>query len=231
MNKKFVETYQIPQRRLPMEIMAQNIDGTSNKGGIIDSEVQVSFEIGSKTMEESFLVTDLGKQDAILGYPWLEKHNPEINWQNQVVDLGSMDKVPTAMKLAQEQYQKEQKQPTSLPAYVQDFTSVFSDEEAKRFPPSRSYDHEIKLKEGFVPKISKVYRLSPQEDKQLDEFIDENLAKGFIEPSESDQAAAVFFVGKKDGTGRLCQDYRYLNEGTIKDAYPIPRIDELMDKI
>jgi hypothetical protein len=48
---------------------------------------------------------------------------------------------------------------------------------------------------------------------------------------ELDQAAAVFFVGKKDGTGRLCQDYRYLNEGTIKDAYPLSRIDELMDKI
>lgn len=56
----------------------------------------------------------------------------------------------------------------------------------------------------------------------LDKFIDEMLAKGFIEPSTSDQAAAVFFVGKKDGDGHLCQDYRYLNEWTVKNAYPLP---------
>lgn len=63
----------------------------------------------------------------------------------------------------------------------------------------------------------------------LDEFIDEMLAKGFIEPSQFEQALAVFFVGKKDGTGRLCQDYCYLNDWTIKNAYPLPRISEMMD--
>ena len=63
----------------------------------------------------------------------------------------------------------------------------------------------------------------------LNEFLDKNLAKGYIKPSTSDQASAVFFVAKKDGSARLCQDYRHLNEWTVKNAYPLPRIGEIMD--
>ena len=69
------------------------------------------------------------------------------------------------------------------------------------------------------------------EEEQMNAFIDENLRKGYIRPSKSPMASPFFFVGKKDGNLRPCQDYRYLNEGTIKNAYPLPLISDLLDKV
>jgi hypothetical protein len=65
----------------------------------------------------------------------------------------------------------------------------------------------------------------------MDDFLEENLKKGYIRPSQSPMASPFFFVGKKDGGMRPCQDYRYLNEGTVKNAYPLPLISELMDQL
>ncbi len=64
--------------------------------------------------------------------------------------------------------------------------------------------------------------------KLAKEFIEENLAKGYIVNSKSDMASPLFFIGKKDGTARPCQDYRKLNNGTIKDAFPLPNIQDLL---
>jgi RNase H-like domain found in reverse transcriptase/Reverse transcriptase (RNA-dependent DNA polymerase) len=69
------------------------------------------------------------------------------------------------------------------------------------------------------------------EEKALEDFLDENLKKGFIHESKSPQAAPLFFVPKKNGKLRLCKDYQYLNKFTIKNAYPIPRTQDLLDKI
>ena len=98
-------------------------------------------------------------------------------------------------------------------------------------PPSQPYDHEINLDDTFTPKIGKVYPLSPDERKATEDFLDENLASGKIRPSNSPQASPFFFVKKKDGGLRLCQDYRYVNEHTIRDAYPLPLISDLVDKL
>ena len=77
----------------------------------------------------------------------------------------------------------------------------------------------------------KPYHLTMAEEKELKTFIDENLKKGYIRPSKSPMASPFFFVGKKDGALRPCQDYRYLNDHTIKNAYPIPMISSIMDKL
>jgi hypothetical protein len=68
----------------------------------------------------------------------------------------------------------------------------------KSIPISRPFDHEIKLKEGFIPQNCKVYPLNPQEMERMKAFIEENLANGFIKPSKSPQASPFFFVGKKE---------------------------------
>ena len=70
----------------------------------------------------------------------------------------------------------------------------------------------IDVKEGFVPRKVKVYLLSREEREEVREFIQEQLRKGYIWPSQSSQTAPVFFVGKKDGKKQMVQDYRYLNE-------------------
>jgi Reverse transcriptase (RNA-dependent DNA polymerase) len=87
------------------------------------------------------------------------------------------------------------------------------------------------MKEGFEPKSFKNYNLTLEEQKELDKFLDENLEKGYIRPSQSPQASPFFFVKKKDGRLQPCQDYRYLNDWTIKNAYPLPLISEIMDKL
>ena len=69
------------------------------------------------------------------------------------------------------------------------------------------------------------------EQQVLDAFLEENLRKGYIRPSKSPQASPFFFVGKKDGALRPCQDYRTLNNGTVKNAYPLPLISDLLDKL
>ena len=108
---------------------------------------------------------------------------------------------------------------------------VFSEEKAARFPEPRTWDHKIKMKGSFVPKSFKMYNLTPQEQIELDKFLKENSEKGYIRPSQSPMASLFFFVDKKDGKLRPCQDYRYLNEHTVKNAYPLPLITELWDKL
>jgi len=88
------------------------------------------------------------------------------------------------------------------------------------------------LKDGFVPKSFKNSTLTPIEQLELDKFLKENLEKGYIQPSQSPIASPFFFVSKKDaGKLRPCQDYRYLNEWTIKNAYLLPLISEIIDKL
>jgi len=93
-------------------------------------------------------------------------------------------------------------------------------------------DHKIEMKDGFIPKSIKNYNLTPAEQIELDKFLKENLEKGYIQPSQSPMASPFFFVSKKEeGKLRPCQDFRYLNDWTIKNAYPLPLILEIIDKL
>ncbi|KAJ9512208.1 hypothetical protein QJQ45_012759 [Haematococcus lacustris] len=96
--------------------------------------------------------------------------------------------------------------------------------------PHRSVDHVIQLESGTPPNRP-VYRMSQEELDELKRQLDELLAKGYIRPSTSPFGSAVLFVRKKDGSLRLCVDYRALNQLTIKNRYPLPRIDDLLDQL
>ena len=118
-----------------------------------------------------------------------------------------------------------------IPEEYHEFIDIFDEKKADRFPDSRIWDHKIELKEGFQPKSFKTYNLTLEEQSELDIFLKDNLEKGYIRPSQSPMATPFFFVKKKDGKLRPCQDYRYLNKWTIKNAYLLPLISKLMDKI
>ncbi|KAK4684314.1 putative transposase, partial [Tremellales sp. Uapishka_1] len=118
-----------------------------------------------------------------------------------------------------------------VPGVYHDYLDVFSKRNADQLPPHRSYDHHIPLQEGSVPNHGCIYRLSDIELEALRENLDENLAKGFIRPSESPAGSPILFVKKKDGSLRLCVDYRNLNSITIKNRYPLPLISELLDRV
>lgn len=108
---------------------------------------------------------------------------------------------------------------------------VFSEAESNRLPEHKSYDHMIELVPEAKGFHAKVYPLSQPEQIELDKFIQENLEKGYIRPSKSPMSSPFFFVKKKDGKLRPVQDYRKLNDVTIKNRYPLPLISELMDRL
>ena len=97
-------------------------------------------------------------------------------------------------------------------------------------PPSRPTDHRIDLVQDHKIPGQKLYRLSPAEDKELQEQLSSLEKLGFIEPSVSPFGSGVLFVPKPNGKFRLCVDYRPLNAITVADVYPLPRIDEMIDK-
>lgn len=109
-----------------------------------------------------------------------------------------------------------------------EFQDVFATLE--RAPIQCDVDHTIR-NPGAMPTYRKAYRMTPLELKECQSQITDLLAKGFIEPSTSPYGAPVLFVQKKDGTLRMCVDYRQLNKQTIKDRYPLPRIDDLLDQL
>ena len=82
-----------------------------------------------------------------------------------------------------------------------------------------------------MPKKDKIYPLSRIEREEVQEFVKDQLKKGYIRPSKSPQTSPVFFVPKKDGKKRMVQDYRYLNSWTIKNNYPLLLILDLIDSI
>jgi hypothetical protein len=113
---------------------------------------------------------------------------------------------------------------------VRDFPEVFP-EDLPGLPPKREVEFEIELAPGSAPIARAPYRLAPSEMKELSSQLQELLDKGFIRPSSSPWGAPVLFVKKKDGSMRMCIDYRELNKLTIKNRYPLPRIDDLFDQL
>ena len=288
-DQNFVRAKQLETEPLINPIKVYNVDGTPNKRGTIRRYIDLNIEVHGQVRKERLLVTGLGKQKIILGFPWLKQTNPIIDWEKGTLewrqpkrkqpkkeksaittvmveeedreeylnstqnplnddelavlissitgdadnDIWINSKSTTATRIQAEINMQKQILPLEeqIPKEFHEFLDVFSEEKAARFPESRPWDHKIELKDTFVPKSFKTYNLTPQEQVELDKFLKENLEKGYIRPSQSPMASPFFFVDKKDGKLRPCQDYRYLNEHTIKNAYPLPLISELLDKL
>ena len=118
-----------------------------------------------------------------------------------------------------------------LKELVDEFKDVFPDTLPKGRPPKRDITHNICTEEGAKPPSRPPYRLGPAEQDEMEEQIKDLLAQGFIRPSASPYGAPILFVPKKDGRWRMCVDYRALNKQTIKDQFPLPRIDSLLERL
>jgi len=114
---------------------------------------------------------------------------------------------------------------------IEEFADVFRDELPDGLPPRRAVDFRIDIVPGSQPTYRAPYRLSTDEMQELKKQLDELLTKGFIRPSVSPFGAPVLFVKKKDGTMRMCVDYRMLNNITIKNRYALPHIDDLFQQL
>jgi hypothetical protein len=178
--------------------------------------------------------------DVILDMDWLGKHKVLINCAKKSVKLTTPDgkeleyvtkPVVIAKGIANRAKinQLGASQDSEVPM-VNEFLDVFP-KELPGMPPNRDIESVIELKPGTVPIYKMPFRMTTPELAELKEHIRELLEKGFIRPTSSPWGTPVIFVPKKDGTQRLCMDYRALNEVTVKNKYPLPRIDDLFDQL
>ena len=118
----------------------------------------------------------------------------------------SIQKFSAAQKMEHKYHQTEEE--VMLPPEYNSWKKVFKKEASERFPEHRPWDHAIELHEDFIPKRGKIYNLSPLQQTSLDQWIKEQLGKGYIHQSKSPQASPFFYVEKKDSkTLHPCQDY------------------------
>jgi hypothetical protein len=113
---------------------------------------------------------------------------------------------------------------------VCEYPDVFP-EDLPGMPPDRDLEFIIDLVPGTAPIAKRPYRMAANELEELKKQLRELQEKGYIRPSSSPWGSPVLFVKKKDGSLRMCIDYRSLNEVTIKNKYPLPRIDDLFDQL
>lgn len=175
-----------------------------------------------------FQVISSPKFLLVIGYPWLQRHNPSFDWLHAEVLSWS----PQCSKSC---FQKVAKvlctsSLSSLLEEYRDFSGVFDKGQAGSLPPHRSYDCAIDVQPGAIPPHGWVYPLSVLEDRSMEEYVADALSRGFIRKSSSPAGAGFFFV-KKSGELRPFIGYRGLNRFTIKNAYLIPLFTELFDRL
>jgi hypothetical protein len=133
------------------------------------------------------------------------------------------------LEQGENQSDKSQKHADSVAALLEEFLDVFA--KPTQLPPSRPFDHHIPLVHGSVPVNAKPYRYSPFHKSEIEKQVTELLKADFIVPSVSPFASPVLLVQKKDGTWRFCVDYRKLNSLTIKNKFPMPLVDEILEEL
>jgi hypothetical protein len=177
--------------------------------------------------------------DVILGMNWLTKYQASLSCDERTVKLVSLSGEEVLVELVLSGPRKgschqviayiEEIKPSEAISVVSDFPDVFP-EELPGMPPERKVEFAIELIPGIVPISKRAYRVSGPELVELKKQIYELSEKGYIRPSTLPWATPMLFV-EKDGTKRMCIDYRALNEVTIKNKYPLPRIEDLFDQL
>ena len=168
--------------------------------------------------------------DVILGMDWLSLHNGLIGCADKVVHLTNSDGMQVTCHTRGSEpdpmvFSMDGKSLEGVPV-VNEYPDVFP-EELPGMPPDRDIEFVIELIPGTSPIAKRPYRMAASELAELKKQLEELQQSGFIRPSSSPWGAPVLFVKKKDGSMRMCVDYRALNEVTIKNKYPLPRIDDL----
>jgi hypothetical protein len=171
---------------------------------------------------------------------WLHRNQATVSCDKRTVKLVSPSGKEVVTKLYFPELEEgachhlsiddEESNPIEAIRIVSEFLDVFP-EELPGMPPERKVEFAIELIPGTAPISKRAYRVSGPELVELKKQIDELLEKGYIIPSTSPWATLVLFVEKNDGMKRMCIDYRALNEVTVKNKYPLYRIEDLFDQL
>jgi hypothetical protein len=193
----------------------------------------VPIQLGSHIIKITLLVLGLENVDITLGANWMTLHQVVLDVASRVMEINS----PfcgnfTLILPSQGSTQSCAFSMTELPLkkipVVCEYADIFPDE-LPGMPPDRDIEFAVELQPGTTPISKRPYRMPPAELAELKKQLQELLDKGFIRPSTSPWGCPALFVKKKDESLRLCIDYHPLNAMTIKNKYPLPRIDVLFD--
>ncbi|KAL4016708.1 hypothetical protein IC575_024365 [Cucumis melo] len=256
----FISSAFVLHARLEVEPLHHVLSVSTPSGECMLSKEKVKacqIEIAGHVIEVTLLVLDMLDFDVILGMDWLAANHASIDCSRKEVAFNppsmvsfkfkgegsrSLPQVISAMRASKLLSQgtwsilvsvvdtREVDVSLSSEPVVKDYPDVFP-EELPGLPPHREVEFAIELESGTIPISRAPYRTAPAELKELKVQLQELLDKGFIRPSVSPWGALVLFVKKKDGSMRLCIDYRELNKVTVKNRYPLPRIDDLFDQL
>ena len=218
----------------------------------------VPIRVGNSTLYANLIEIEMRDFDVILGMDWLTTHYAVIDCRKKLVHFNPPNTKPFEFRGTQrsrlaptisalqarrlldrgcqgylanivDRTKERETVPEDIPV-VREYLSVFSND-LPGLPPDREIEFCIELIPGTAPISRAPYRLAPAELKELKAQLEELIEKGLIRPSHSPWGAPVLFVKKKDGSLRLCIDYREINKATIKNKYPLPRIDDLFDQL
>ena len=244
-DKSFVCAHNIPTVRTSQPISVEAIDGrVLSSGAVTEATIPLVLQIGAHQEELTFYLIATPRHPIVLGLSWLETHNPTVDWCNRSITF-PVRPIPTRSRHSLDSVAVESGlvatlavvsgnvtvPVTNLPIRYSDFSDIFEKRNADRLPAHRPYDCPIELQAGEHPPFGPIYGLSEPELEALRTYLAENLAKGFIQPSKSPAGAPILFVKKKDGSLRLCVDYRGLNKVTVRNRYPLPLIPALLDRL
>jgi hypothetical protein len=196
---------------------------------------QVPIKLGSLVIRTTLLLLGLDSVDIILGTDWLTRHQAVLDIAARAIEIHSPAYGETVLYLPDQGCTRSCafvmiESPVEKIPVVYDYPDVFPDE-LPGMPPDRDIEFAIELQPGTAPISKRPYRIPPAELAELKKQLQELLDKGFIRPSTSPWGCPALFVKKKDESLRMCVDYHPLNVVTIKNKYPLPRIDVLFDQL
>ncbi|KAL0147695.1 hypothetical protein M9458_057004 [Cirrhinus mrigala] len=234
-DRDFVAANHLPILSCASPVAVAALDGRPLGSGRIDHTTNdLTLRIKPRHQETiRFFIISSPQSPLILGYPWLNQHEPTISWAGGIITRWSPYCQQHCFHTVPEVIPRPTTTPLSstIPTEYQDLLEAFSTIKATELPPHRPGDCAIDLVPGAVPPRGRIFPLSQPESEAMEKYIKEELAKGFIRPSTSPASAGFFFVKKKDGGLRPCIDYRALNELTIKYRYPLPLVPPALEQL
>ncbi|GJV57020.1 putative reverse transcriptase domain-containing protein [Tanacetum coccineum] len=218
----------INQDTLDINYVVELADGRISKTNI----VLRGFTLGllGHPFNIDLMPVELGSFDVIIGTDWLANHHAVIVCDEKIKYIKKRCLIFLAQVTKKETKDKSEEKRLEEVLTVQEFLEVFP-EDLPRLPPTLQVEFHIDLVPGAAPVARAPYRLAPSELQELSTQLQELSDKGFIRPSSSPWGAPVLIVKKKDRSFRMCIDYHELNKLTVKNRYPLPRIDDLFDQL
>lgn len=259
-SQRCVKELNLPPSPISSYLGLKTINGQPMQAyGVHYLTIEVVDTLGrTRYFQEGFMATDTGSEDMVLGMPFLQCANPDIdhsqgtfNWRvyDAQTALHTVQRIEVVepkiwvkdvlrgadaylMHVTAIDDQPPTDKPLDIPSEYADYADVFSEDNANILPDHGPHDHAIDLiNKEKQPPYGPIYNLSETELATLRAYIDTHLETGFIKPSKSPAGAPILFTKKPNGGLRLCVDYRGLNNLTIKNRYPLPLVGESLDRL